>query len=223
MGAASSGASQPAEPGATQNTNAKSSALRKRPAAALVQQDGSCSLMEAMRALGRMPRRSKNPEGDAQIEENNLAKTVARALESNKLSEEDKAELDELRDASRAAPAEELMDAVRRLGYYPKELSTPTTDQEQQEAQLAMMLRRRLRRNCRAGLRFSIAQQDELKELRRTSIHPRDRDRSAQLLEEAQEPSNPMECFADEAENRLDQDLLLAIAPEICSDASRST
>jgi hypothetical protein len=32
---------------------------------------------------------------------------------------------------------------------------------------------------------------------------------SAQLLEEAQEPPNPMECFADEAENKLDQDLLL--------------
>ena len=39
-------------------------------------------------------------------------------------------------------------------------------------------------------------------------MHPRDRDRSAQLLEEAQEPPNPMEGFADEAENRLDQDLL---------------
>ena len=33
-------------------------------------------------------------------------------------------------------------------------------------------------------------------------------DMSAQLLEEAQEPPNPMEGFADEAENRLDQDLL---------------
>ena len=36
-------------------------------------------------------------------------------------------------------------------------------------------------------------------------------DMSAQLLEAAQEPPNPMEGFADEAENRLDQDLLLLV------------
>ena len=55
---------------------------------------------------------------------------------------------------------------------------------------------------------FTPAERIEIDELRRTFVHPRDRARSAQLLEEAQEPPNPMEGFADEAENRLDQDLL---------------
>ena len=37
------------------------------------------------------------------------------------------------------------------------------------------------------------------------SVHPRDVARSAELLEEAKEPPDPMAGFADETENRLDQ------------------
>ena len=40
-------------------------------------------------------------------------------------------------------------------------------------------------------------------------MHPRDLAQSAALLGKAQEPRDPMEGFADEAENRLDQDLML--------------
>ena len=40
-------------------------------------------------------------------------------------------------------------------------------------------------------------------------MHPTDRARSEELLEQAQEPPDPMESFADDAENKLDQDLML--------------
>ena len=52
-------------------------------------------------------------------------------------------------------------------------------------------------------------------------MHPRDRAMSAQLPEEAQEPPNPMEGFADEAENRLDQDLLLLASGNRTRDLKR--
>ena len=52
-------------------------------------------------------------------------------------------------------------------------------------------------------------------------MHPRDRAMSAQLLEEAQEPPNPMEGRADEAENRLDQDLLLLASGNRTRDLKR--
>ena len=70
----------------------------------------------------------------------------------------------------------------------------------QKENSLAMRIRRS---------KMSPAQLAELDELRRTSIHPLDQARSAALLQEAQEPPDPMDGFADEAENKLDQDLML--------------
>ena len=69
---------------------------------------------------------------------------------------------------------------------------------------MAFKIRKACRNQC-----FTPAELLELNELQRTLVHPRDRARSAQLLEEAQKPPHPMEGFADEAENRLDQDLLL--------------
>ena len=74
----------------------------------------------------------------------------------------------------------ELIDAVKTLGYFPKE----TKSVGPEEKALAKNIRR-----CQ----FTPAEQTEIDGLRRTSVHPRDRDRSAQLLEEAQEPPNPME------------------------------
>ncbi len=40
-------------------------------------------------------------------------------------------------------------------------------------------------------------------------MHPVDLARSTQLIEEAEQPPDPMEGFADEATNRLEQDLLI--------------
>ena len=101
--------------------------------------------------------------------------------------------------------SQELVEAVRILGYYPKEFHRPATPEEEDERLLAHRIRKGL---IKANF-FTQTQITELDELRRTSIHPRDREKSDQLLLEAQEEPSPMEGFADEAENRLDQDLLL--------------
>ena len=72
--------------------------------------------------------------------------------------------------------------------------------------------KRKLAHNIHQGRKrksFTLAQEIELNELRKNSVHPRDRVLSAKLLEEAQEPANPMEGCAGDSENRLGQDLLL--------------
>ena len=106
----------------------------------------------------------------------------------------------------------ELIDAVKTLGYFPKE----TKSVGPEEKTLAKNIRR-----CQ----FTPAEQTEIDGLRRTSVHPRDRDRSAQLLEEAQEPQ--IQWKALQMRPRTDWIRICcsspaAIAPEICSDASRS-
>ena len=53
----------------------------------------------------------------------------------------------------------------------------------EKEIRFAMKIRR-----ARNEQLFTLAQLIELNELQRTAAHPRDRTRSAQLLEEAQEP-----------------------------------
>ena len=108
------------------------------------------------------------------------------------------------------------MDQVRRWWYYPEELNNPITPEEKDERLLASRIRKAQTANL-----FSPEQLDELTEMRRTSIHPRDRAKSDQLLEEAQEEPSPMEGFADEAENRLDQDLLLLSSGHRTRDLQR--
>ena len=89
---------------------------------------------------------------------------------------------------------------MRSLGYYPKE----SWDVPKEERQTARQIR-----DARHDNRFTTAQLTELDELQRTSVQPLDRARSTEFLEKAQEPRNPMEGFANEAKNRLDQCLLL--------------
>ena len=62
---------------------------------------------------------------------------------------------------------------------------------------------------ARAKQLFTVAQEEELDELRRKLVHPRHLDMSKKLLAQAQLPANPMEGFAGDSENRLEQDLLL--------------
>ena len=66
----------------------------------------------------------------------------------------------------------------------------------------------RISRALRAN-RFQPDELAQLDELKRTSGHPCDVAQSAELLEKAQEPPDPMESYADEAENKLEQDLML--------------
>ena len=102
----------------------------------------------------------------------------------------------------------ELIDAVKTLGYFPKEAKSAGPE----EKALAKNIRR-----CQ----FTPAERIEIDGLRRTSVHPRDRARSAKLLEEAQESANPMEGFAGEAGNRLDQDLLQLASGNCARDLQR--
>ena len=52
------------------------------------------------------------------------------------------------------------------------------------------------------------------------SVHPRDVARPADIIEEAGETPDPMPGFADEAGNRLDQDLKLLKWPSHLSSAA---
>ena len=108
--------------------------------------------MEAMRALGRWPRRREKPEGDAQIAENNLAIRLNKAFKSNKLSEEDQAELDEMLDASREpTEPDQVMDQVRALGYLPRRIGNPVGDAQIAENNLARKFRPMLERSLQAN------------------------------------------------------------------------
>ena len=130
--------------------------------------------------------------------EDNLAQRFNKLERSSPLPENKKQELRVLGGAPQPAArtkGRELIDAVKTLGYFPKE----TKSAGPEEKALAKNILR-----CQ----FTPAERIEINELRRTSVHPSDRARSAQIVKEAQESPNPMEGFADEAENRLDQDLL---------------
>ena len=109
-----------------------------------------------------------------------------------------------------------LIDEVKELGHYPRSVYNPRNDQEKREKGLARRIR-----GARMDQTFSPAELAELDAFQQTSIHPHGRDRSAQLLEKAQEPPNPMEAFADEAENRLDQCLLLLSSGHRTRDLQR--
>ena len=90
---------------------------------------------------------------------------------------------------------QELIDAVKTLGFWPKE-TRPTGDEGTEEYKLTMKARDLAEKIRRHRHRFTSAERIELDELQRTSVHPRDRAMSAQLLQEAQEPPNPgQRCF----------------------------
>ena len=160
-------------------------------------------LVEDVKQFGRIPKRNKGTS-EQERAENILAKRFWR--HRNSIPKDILQELHDLGGALQPAVlsrGQELIDAVQTLGFFPKE-TKPTGDEGKEEFQLAAKIRKARERQL-----FTPAEQIELNELKRTLVHPRDCAMSAQLLEEAQEPPNPMECFADEAENRLDQDLLL--------------
>ena len=88
------------------------------------------------------------------------------------------------------------MRQVRDLGRYPKE----STNRSLAERRLAEKLCR-----ARKAKKFSSEQEAELKVLQQLEIESR----VAGGIAEAEEPPNPMEGFAEEAESRIDQDLML--------------
>ena len=74
---------------------------------------------------------------------------------------------------------------VKALGHYPRESKNNTG-----ERQLAAKLRHAVKRGA-----LQPAELQELEDFRKQSVHPVDRARSSQLLEEAEQPAEPMEGF----------------------------
>jgi len=156
---------------------------------------------------GRMPNRiEKKRQGTSEDKaEDNLAQRLAKAIKRDALSAAQKDDLKEIQNAAASSGAPQptgqtqLLSEVRELGHYPRESKSNPT-----ECRLALRLRRAIKRGSLAP-----AELTELEGMRERAVHPNDLARSAQLIEEAEQPPNPMEGFADVAENRLEQDLLI--------------
>ena len=87
------------------------------------------------------------------------------------------------------------MQQVREVGRLPKESRRGSAEQ-----QLAEQIRR-----ARKAKQFTPEQKAELEALQQA-----ERDARAEArIADAEEPPNPMDGFAEEAENRIDQDLLM--------------
>ena len=94
--------------------------------------------------------------------------------------------------AGAGKPADTLMQAIRTLGRLPKETRKAPKDERQ--------LAEKLRRARRAG-QLSGEEEAELAAMSANELG---------TLEEADAPPDPMDPFADEAANRLEQDVLMA-------------
>ena len=94
-----------------------------------------------------------------------------------------------------AIKTEELLQQVRDLGLYPKESRRGSAEQQRAE---------KLRR-ARKAKQFSPEQEAELQALQQAESDAR----AAARIAEAEEPPNPMEGFAEEAQSRIGQDLLM--------------
>ena len=78
---------------------------------------------------------------------------------------------------------QELVAAVVQLGHYPKEYNKPKTELHKKEQLLAHQIRK-----ARFANRFQPEQLSKLDEIFRNVVHPDDRARSTELLEEAHAP-----------------------------------
>ena len=99
-------------------------------------------------------------------------------------------------DLQRRQKTEELLQQVRDLGSYPKE----SAGRGLAERQLARKIREALK-----AKQFSPEQEAELQALQQAESDAR----AAAGIAEAEELPNPMEGFAEEAQSRIDQGLLM--------------
>ena len=118
-------------------------------------------LLAEVRDFGRFPRRFTKPQNEEDRKEHNFYKRLYRQKEQLL-----PAIWEEMQNIGASQPdgGQQLVDAVKRLGYYPKEAKT-----NKEEAQLAHDIRK-----ARATYRFSPALLTELDELRLQSVHPLD-------------------------------------------------
>ena len=151
-------------------------------------------LVQDIRTLGHVPKRgSKSNE-----HEKKLANRIRNIRQKN-ISAEHQLLLDQLFNSFPSSDALAWLAAVRDLGHYPMEKGGATPSERS--------LGEKLRRNWS---KLSAAVQDELLQIKQDSMQ---RSKSAQQMEKAtraaEAPPCAMENFSEEADNRIEQDLLL--------------
>ena len=161
--------------------------------------------MADVRTLGRVPKLIRGNDAD-QTAERNLAKRLRKARAAGRLTAEHEAELSsmdvqqpagdapQLANGEASQLAEDVMADVRTLGRVPK-LVRGQDPEQIAERNLAQRLR-----HVRAAGRLTLEHEAELATLIEQALGP---------LEEVDAPPDPLDPFADEAENRLEQDLLM--------------
>ena len=209
--AAGSGASQPAEAAGAREAGAEGTpvgrkqfspeekaelkALAKQKAeqkADLQRRQKTEELLQQVRDLGRYPKES----AERSLAERQLAEKLRRARKAKQFSPEEEVELQALQVEEAEQKTEVLLQQVRDLGRYPKE----NAGRSLAERQLAEKIRR-----ARKTKQCSPEQEAELQALQQAESDTR----AAARIAEAEEPPNPMEGFAQEAQSRIDQDLLM--------------
>ena len=147
------------------------------------------AIRDFVRDFGRLPKAVRG-DSEAQVRERNLASKLSKARVAGHLSAAQESELLALDGG--ADSIEQLLQAIRDFGRLPKAVRGDSEAQAR-ERNLAQRLRR-------AAGRLSAAQEAQLAELRASEIGG---------LEEAEAPPDPLDPFADDAANRLEQDLLM--------------
>ena len=147
-------------------------------------------IMNEIRALGYFPTECRGSASEK------LAFTLRRAIKAKEFSTSQLEELEELKKI-RPGQAEKLMEEIRALGYIPKRKSEHD------------LLAQRWNSAVRSG-KISSQQKEEAEAL--TAAHTALRAQSMDPPPEACAPPEPLDAFAEEAANRLEQDLLMAVS-----------
>ena len=128
------------------------------------------SLAEAISALGRWPKRKKQPKGDAEIAENNLAIRLRKAQQKG-IGEDTELASVVLNLPDIPILADEIHDFRSRFGYVPKRMRNPVGEKEIAENNLARRLRRSQRRLARrtAARNAETSQTDDASQLVRNT------------------------------------------------------
>ena len=161
-------------------------------------------LTQDIRDFGRLPKAVRGKD-EASARERNLASRLRKARQAGRLSADHEAELASMGQASQPAQeaatrqkardvATELTLEIRAFGRLPQEVRGEDAAQST-ETTLAQRLHK-----TRAAGRLTADHETELASVM---------ERQLGALTEANDPPDPLDPFADEAENRLEQDLLM--------------
>ena len=148
------------------------------------------NLFNAAKELGRCPKESRATDDDGK-KERKVARNTRYARKKQLFTPEEESELDLLQaeadalvvkkhEAPRVKQAVNLINAVKKLGFYPKERRAKDVD-GQNECKLAHNIRMAHKKKL-----FTPAQLTELEELKQNLVHPRHRATSAKPVAEAQ-------------------------------------